>query len=753
MSAWLTVTSMTLFVVGITLMRAADAREQRRTLVAIELRFPKEQKLDGVEAFLGSISGMLPPFWRRWWHTPFVVSELIADPTGTRHRLLVPRRFQRQIESSLAAHLPGVAYVVGGDIAWPAVTAGAEYRLTNGERPLSIDSAALSAGLLSSLHPLYDREAIVVQIVLAPARPVDPARLATPDEREHELSLDDGVLLTSEAVSALKKKRSRPLLIGALRIAVAAPTPNRRRALLRDAEATWHGTRAPGALLKRRIMAPTTAARRVTGVHRPLHRWPVILNSEEAAGIAGLPIEATSLPGVTLASSRPLPVPAVVPRFGTVIGEGTHPRTRRPVAIDEVGRKVHALVTGPTGAGKTTLLAVMAEHDAIAGQALVVADPKDGELVAAILERLPESRLEDVIVFDPTDSRPVGFDPLRSSPADRELVVDRVLGLMVDIWGRDLVGPRSADIIRHLLLTIAVHPDLTLTEAPRLLVDQTFRQRVLASADHPIEVRGWWDWADNLSAGEWTAMTAPVLNKLRAFVGRSAVADSLGQTAPAIDFQRVLRDRQILLVRLPVGQLGEEVTGLLGAMLVNQLWHAIAARAAIPKTARRPASVIIDEVGTVLRFPASSIDTMLTQARGYGVGVTLAAQHLAQMPTAVRTAALVNAKTKIVFGTGRDDAGVFARELGHGLTADDVMGIEAFQAIAAVHAGGRTQAPATILTLPPEPALRTADEVRARSRERWGVDRNEIEAARRARVEPPSDSPETPVGRKRRRSS
>lgn len=751
MSAWLCLAAAAMFVVGLTVLRAADAREQRRSLVAIELRFPREQDAAGVEAFVAAISGLLPPWWRRWWHTPFVVSEVLADRSGTRHRLLVPRRFTRHVAGSLAAHLPGVSYEIADAMAYPPVTVGAEYRLTNGQRPLSIDAGSLSSGLLASLHPLHDGEAVVVQVVLAPARPVQPARLASADEREQEWSLDDGVLLTSEAVGALKKKRGRPLLVGALRIAVAAPIPSGRRALLRDTEATWHATRAPGTLLKRRLLPPSSVARRVTGAQRPLHRWNVLLNSEEAAGLVGFPIGATSLPGVVLASSRPQPVPADVPRFGTVIGQGTHPRSRRPVAIDEVGRRHSALVVGPTGAGKTTLLSVMAEHDAIARQALVVVDPKDGGLVDAIVERLPPARLGDVIVFDPTDDRPVGFDPLHSSLADRELVVDRVLGLMIDIWGRDLVGPRSSDIIRHVLLTIAAHPELTLTEAPRLLVDQSFRQRVLA-VDQSSEVRGWWDWADNLSAGEWTAMTAPVLNKFRAFVGRSVVADSLGQAAPSIDFQRVLRERQILLVRLPVGQLGEEVTGLLGAMLVNQLWHAIAARAAIPKVARRPASVIIDEVGTVLRFPASSIDTMLTQARGYGVGVTLAAQHLAQLPTAVRTAALVNAKTKVVFGTGRDDAGVFARELGHGLTADDVMGIEAFHAIAAVHAGGRTQAPATIQTLPPEPALRSADEVRAVSRGRWGVDRAQIEAVRRARVEPPKRS-DSPVGRKRRRAS
>lgn len=739
------------FFFGLALLRFADATEQRRSLIAVTLRFPKSQDEAGVRAFVASVSGLLPPWWRRWWHTPFIVSEIFAARGATKHRLLVPQRLVRHVESALAAHLPAVAYERSVEIGYPLLVSGSEYRLTNAARSLSVDAPALSAGLLSSLQPLASSEHVVVQVMLAPARPVAPARVASTEERQRGgLHLDDGVVHTSEAASALKKKRSAPLLLASLRIGVAATNPQRRRALLRDAEAAWHGTRAPGTLLRRRLLSAGSVARRILTTWRPLAGWPALLNAEEVTGLIGFPVDATSLPGVEFGTSRPLPIPAAVSQYGTILGEGTHPRTRRPVGIAPDGRTHHGLVIGPTGSGKSVLLAHLAEHDAAAGHALVVLDPKDGELVDAIAARLPDDRLDDVIIFDPTDDRPVGFDPLRSGLDDRELVVDRVLGLMVEIW-RENLGPRSADILRHLLLTIAAHPELTMTEAPRLLVDQNFRHHVLAAHDPGPEVRAWWDWADNLSNGEWTAMTGAPLNKLRAFVGRSPVAHSIGQANPAIDFGRVLNERQILLVRLPVGLLGDETTALLGAMLINQLWHAIAARAALAKDARKPVSIIVDEVGTVLRFPASSIDTMLTQARGYRVGVTLAGQHLSQLPAELRAAALTNARTKVVFATGRDDAGVFARELGQGLTVDDVMGTESFHALAAVHADGRTQTAATIRTLPPEQPLRAARDVRETSRQRWGVDRADIDTARRARVETPAEGSSAAVGRKRRR--
>lgn len=738
------------FALGVVVLRGGDNARQRASLVSLELRFPRDVEAAEVEAFLAAISGLLPPRRIGWFHRPFLVVEVHADGRGIRHRLLVPRGLLRSVEAALAAHLPAVQHVRRDGIRQMSLNVASEYRLTNADRLLNVDGARTSSALLAALQPLRGNEVVVVQSLLAPARQVSPARLMTAAERKNHAGPRDGVMVTSEAAAALKQKRSRPLLLACLRVGVKADTTPRRRTLLRGVERPWLATRAPGTRLKRRSLRPATVARRIETIRAPWDRWPVLLNSEEAL-LVGFPIDMTRMLGIDFAGCPPLPVAAVVPRVGTVLGDGTHPRSRRPVALDPTGRTHHTLCVGATGSGKSTLACHLAEHDTLQGNALVVLDPKDGSLLDAIAERIPEDRLADVIVLDPTDSRPVGFDPLASTAANRELVVDRLLGLMVEIWG-DNLGPRSADCLRHVFLTIAASSNVTLSEAALLLVDESFRRRVLSANDVGQEVRAWWSWVDGLSRAEWSAMTAAPLNKLRA-LNRSAIANTVGQTDPAIDFGRVLRDRQILLVRLPAGLLGDETTALLGAMVINQLWSAIAARAALPRAARRPASVIIDEVGSVLRFPASSIDTMLTQARGYQVAITLLAQSVSQLPTGVRSAAFANARTKIGMACSRDDAGTFARELGNGLTPEHLMGIDAFHAVAAVHAGGRTQSPATIRMRPEAEPLRHPSVVTEQSRKRWGVDRQDIEAARQARMEPPLTNVQGSVGRKPRARS
>ncbi|HVF74608.1 MAG TPA: type IV secretion system DNA-binding domain-containing protein [Acidimicrobiales bacterium] len=747
--AWL-VLSVFAFGVAVVVRRAAEAAHRRRSLIAFTLRFPRQTPAEAVEAVLAGWSGTLPPWWRRFFTgSPFLMSEVCADHSGITHRLLVPGAWEQLLVSLLHAHLPSVRYERTEAVA-PAAGIGAEYRLSTSQRPLTVDAAVLSARLLSSLQPLRDGEVITVQYVLASAPPVAPARVEGKSEGATWLTTDNGVVTTSEAATALRKKHSAALLLAVGRIGVVAHDQRRARLLLRHVEAAWHGVRAPGVLLRRRVLPPGLVGSRIQQRRVPLVTWPGgVLNVTEASGLVGWPIELDAVPGLELGGCRLLPVPGGVPSRGAVVGIGTFPGTQRPVALDARARTHHTLVIGPTGVGKSVLLGNLA----LAGlaenrQAVVVIDPKDGELVDNVLEQLPDHRLDDVIVFDPTDARPVGFDPLRSTPATRELVVDRVVSIMASIW-HSAWGPRSSDLIRHTLLTLTQVPGMTLCEAPALLsADPGFRRRVLAQVDDPVGVAPFWAWFNSLSAAEVANITAAPLNKLRAFTTRTAVRHTLGQPNPAVDFDRLLADGGVLLVRLPIGLLGEETAGLLGALVTAQLWQAVSARAAVPTTERHPALVVIDELQSVLRLPVNAVEDMLAMARGYGVGAVLAAQAMYQLGTDLRHAALANTRSKVVFGCDREDAALFAREFGSGLTPDDLMNLDAYEAVVTAFANGRTQPPSTVRTLPPGEPLRAASVVKEHSRARFGADRADIEAAIRARLHIGRD--DGSIGRSRR---
>ncbi len=381
---------------------------------------------------------------------------------------------------------------------------------------------------------------------------------------------------------------------------------------------------------------------------------------------------------------------------------------------------------------------------------MVVVEPK-GDLVEALLERLPEDRLDDVVVIDPTDVAPVGLNPLAGRSGDQELAVDGLLavfkGLFADAW-----GPRTEDILTAGLLTLSRQPNASLVHLPLLLTDARFRGRALERVHDPLALDGFWAWYEDLSAAERAAVIAPVLNKVRRFLLRPAVRAVIGQTAPRFDIESLFTERRIVLVDLAKGRLGGESAGLLGALFVARLWQATLARQRIAPERRHVVVAVLDEFQDYLRLP-TDLAEVLAQSRGLGLAWHLAHQHLGQLSPTLRTSVLANARSRVVFQLGDEDARTIAR-LDDRLDPADLRGLGPYQMYASLAVDGNATGFASGRTAPAPSGLRRADEVRAKSRARWGVPRAETEAALRHLADPETRSakavqPETNFGVRR----
>jgi hypothetical protein len=736
-----------MLVVGVTFLRLGNRRRVQSSLRAFQLSFPRGLKVEEVEAFLDGLTGILLPWWKRWLTSPYVVLETEADEKGIRHYLLVPAAWERSVLGLLSANLPGVRFTAC-DVPELGVVLGSEYRLTNNSREVGGEAAASSSRLLASLHPLGKQEAVVVQWVVTPHGPVAPARVASPDTRGW-FGTPDGVMPTSEEVSALKVKRSKPLLLAVGRIAVGADNRNRSRSLLRHTEVAWHSVRAPGVHLTRRWLGEKPAAKRVRDRQAPLVEWPGAYNTSELARLIGFPIEAVSVPGLMLGGCRPLAPSPAIPRLGTVIGDSNFPGSQQPLALGLQGRLRHVHLLGPTGYGKSTLMVNMITQDLEAGYGCVVLDPK-GDLVQSVLERIPEKRLGDVVVLDPADSdRPVGLNPLQSLDRDhQEVVVENLVGLFKSLY-RGSWGPRLDDILRAALLTLAGAKGSTLCEVPLILTDSTYRRRIVGRLDDPIGLEAFWGWYEALSDAERAMAVGPVLNKVRAFTMRPRVRSIIGQSQPALSLRDVLASNKVLLVSLATGLLGEEAAALLGALVVAELWHATMARAAQHSDHRKPVMAYLDEWQHFVHLPIP-MSSVLAEARGLGLGLTLAHQHISQLPTETSGAVLADTRSRVVFQLPASDARLMAREMGGVLTPEDLMGLGQYEVAAQLFAGGSTQIPVTATTRPMGPETSDAAAVRDASRSRFGVPRSEVEAAIRKRQQ---SGPPKAVGRHDRRSA
>ncbi|GHG55020.1 hypothetical protein GCM10018980_40160 [Streptomyces capoamus] len=261
----------------------------------------------------------------------------------------------------------------------------------------------------------------------------------------------------------------------------------------------------------------------------------------------------------------------------------------------------------------------------------------------------------------------------------------------------------------------------------------------------PDSVRPFWYAYEQMSDNERTNVIGPSLNKLRQFLTRTPLRLMLGQS-DGIDVADVFTKRRILLVQLSKGTLGTETAQLLGALLVASLWQATLSRAGIPAEHRRPAYLYLDEFQDVLKLPLDVAD-MLAQARGLGVGVVLANQHLGQLPESVKTAVLGTVRSSVVFQLDYDDAQTLSKRFAP-LTADDLMGFDAYEVALRLSVGGRVLSPVTGTTLP-LPAERVGVDIASLSRERYGTPRAVVEAAFKTRTGTNEDGRQ--LGRRNRR--
>jgi hypothetical protein len=467
----------------------------------------------------------------------------------------------------------------------------------------------------------------------------------------------------------------------------------------------------------------------------------VLVNVDELVALAAFPVgEPEALP-LPRSGHRLLPLDGRLPRSGWTLGVGTHPRTRRPVALSASDRLRHLHVLGPTGVGKSTLLVNLISQDLAAGRPVVAIEPK-GDLIEQVLARVPDGRQGDVVVVDPTDTdRPVAINPLQVGGTDRELAVDHLVAAFKSLFAASW-GPRTQDLLTAGLLTLTRDPDLTLASLPRVFTDPGLRRRLGAGTETDGGMlASFWGWYEQLSETERASVLAPVMNKLRAFLLRSSVRALVSQPRPRLDLARLLSGSGVVLVDLRRGRIGAEAAGLLGSLLFAQLWQTLRRRGGGPAV-----GVYIDEFQDYLHLPTDTGE-MLAQSRSLGVGLVLAHQHLGQLPTELRAGVLANARSRLAFQLGYDDAHTLAR--GHReLAPDDLMGLDRYQAYAQLSAEGTTRGFASMATLPPPEACSEPGQLRRASRDRYG--QPVVQPSGQPERPPAGDSPIGAAPRRRR---
>ncbi|MFD0857170.1 type IV secretory system conjugative DNA transfer family protein, partial [Actinomadura adrarensis] len=462
-------------------------------------------------------------------------------------------------------------------------------------------------------------------------------------------------------------------------------------------------------LRSRRLPAPN---RQLASRH---FRRGYLLGVDELAALAHLPHDLDA-PGVTRAGCRPsLPAPSVpssnaLAQASRLLGD-SDAGTPRPVSLTVAGARQHLHVLGQTGTGKSTFLANQILADARAGRGALVIDPK-GDLIADLLERLPERAIGKTVVFDPEEQgRPPCINVLAGP--DPTFAVEALVTTFRRCFAANW-GPRMDDLLRSACMTLVevYGPRASLADVPNLLTDDAYRARTMAKLGRNTLLRSFWADFNELSPGGRAALTAPVMNRLRAVLLRPFIRDALSGSSSTVDLGKVLNSGGVILARAAKGILGEDAARLFGSLLLARTWQAITPRAHLPEDARRDVVAYIDEAHNFLNLPGSVSD-ILAEARAYRFSLVIAHQHLSQLPRDLRDAISADARNKIYFAISPEDAHALTPHTAPLITQHSLCHLGAFQAAARIIHNGAPLPAFTLRTRPlPDPVPGRAAAIR-----------------------------------------
>ena len=495
----------------------------------------------------------------------------------------------------------------------------------------------------------------------------------------------------------------------------------------------------------------------------PLKTRTNILNSVELASIYHLP-EQSAIPNsqVERQLTKQVDGPARLATEGVFLGTNEFRGAKKAIYLDDKNRRRHMYVIGQTGMGKSVFLENIAFQDMCDGRGFAFIDPH-GDAVEALLQRVPEERIDDIIYFDPADiEHPVGMNMFEfSSPDQKDFIVQEGISMLQSLFdpqNQGFFGPRGQHMFRNAALLLMSDPaGATFIDIPQCFTDPEF---VKSKLKYVTDKAVYDYWTKEFPASQKSNDAGEVItwfaSKWGPFLSNTIMRNTLGQVKSGFNIREIMDNKKIFLVNLSKGRLGDINANLLGMIFVMKFQQAAMSRQDIPEDERKDFCLYVDEFQN---FATDSFESILSEARKYRLNLIVANQFMTQLTEKIREALLGNVGTIICGRIGVTDAELMVKAFSPTFTAEDLTKTPNFAAIAKVMMFDMPSAPFTINLPPPmgEPNEELMDTLKVYSATKFGKTRAEVEkeiqdrwsAAEKAKeqaVEAPTSQPSTKEG-------
>jgi hypothetical protein len=610
--------------------------------------FPKTAKSapDLMEQCLVMLSGITEP----------MSFEILADRDRITIQVCFRASYDMYIYSQLKAYFPDAIILPVADfdaIIDPELALyTADFGLAEETmRPINTERGHADPlmGLFGICEQLHEDERVVLQVLFNGTvnRWADSMERAVSDGGKGSFFYD-----APEMPGLTKEKCSRPLFAVAIRALTQADSMDNALTLLQKVSfAIVQATTSPFNSLSPLPAGEYTIDDRIDDiVLRRSHRLGMLLNSRELATLVHFPHAALSKKLLGTHRTTKAPPPSLINQ-PYILGINNHHGVEHTVGIDKAQRSRHMHLIGVSGSGKTTMMHNLILNDIASGAGLCCVDAH-GDLIETLLSNIPEHRIKDVVLIDPSDSAfPVAFNILSAhSDLEKELLTSDLVALFKRFstsWGDQMNSVFANSIAAFVYNSRTGH----LGDLRKFLIEQSFRNTILATCTDPDIVYYWQKEYPILKSSS----IGSILTRLDSFLRPKSIRNMVCQTA-GLNFQELMDSNKIVLVKLSHGLIGEENSHLLGAFIVSKLQQTAMARQAQNPQDRVLFTCYIDEFQ---HYITPSLNTILEGTRKYMLSLVLAHQELQQLPkgdNSISSAVLANTATRICFKLSDADA-------------------------------------------------------------------------------------------------
>ncbi len=750
-----------MFMAAANMVRRKHEKLDQFKLTFLQIKLPPQNEIEvkAAEQLFDGLVGFKKSFFKALFTGQYRISlEIVSKSTGIGFYVVVPNEIAALVEKQINGAYPSAEIdIINPNEIWDRgkYTVVAELKLKGPSfYPIKVyddfKGDAMST-ISSSLSKLKDDEVLAVQYVIVPAE--DSWRHAGQSFvsriKNAGANPEKKVNVDTSFLEGVEKKIAKSGFDTAIRVVSIAQDKFTAEGHVKNVISTFEQfTEVRYNRFKRRSFVSSLKLiddfiyrrLKVTDLHIPfldiqLYRSTSVLNTAEMATVFHFPNKDVQTPGIMWLGARKGAAPTNLPDTGELyLGKSVFRGVEKKVYMLDKDRTRHFYIIGQTGTGKSEFMKSLALQDINNGEGVAFIDPH-GSDIDDLLQKIPESRLNDVILWDVSDTeRPMGLNILEAQSDDeRHILINAFIALLYKLYDpnhQGIMGPMLERAIRNVMLTAMTDPQSTAVDVLRLFIDAKYYLKFLPNIQDPLVKRYWTDEFARTPEARRNENMGYFVSKFDRFVTDKTMRDIVGQPKSAFNFHQIMAERKILLVDLSKGKIGEENSNFLGLLLVPRILSAALSRASMLGKQDFPNFFLyVDEFQN---FATPDFATILSEARKYKLNLTVAHQFVAQLDDQIKEAVFGNVGTMTAFRVGAEDAEYLEPQFAPTFDKNDLINNPNGSAYIKLLVNGHPTIPFSMMVdwdmitkTAKNPTI--AETIRKQSREKFGVAAKDVE--------------------------